>query len=131
MESASFEKASFLQLQPRRFAFILTHERLSLPDIRMMLMQGLNERYQSRRSQVIPVFMPDYASTDEEFQQWVQKSELLVYDGVFIPPMLPPGVEHRLLGLPVPRILLNFPPIGAKLGGRPDDLANCQPGIAV
>lgn len=45
------------------------------------------------------------------FAEWVDKHQLLHYDGIFIAPrLMPPETEERLLTLPMPRILLNYPP---------------------
>jgi LacI family transcriptional regulator len=113
-ESTLFEHTSLMSLQPRRFLMVLEDGQPSLHNVQLELMKGLNERYHGTSSRVSPIFIPAKLVTKEAFDEWAEESGVIYADGVFIPPMIPQDMEEWLLQLPVHRILLNFPPIGAQ-----------------
>lgn len=98
----------------RRFAFVLVGEQAELSDIHIKLLRGLHDRYQPLRHQVVPVFMPETFKGKGGLTDWLEESGLPHYDGLFIPPMLKPAHERMLLGLGLPRILLNYPRPGTR-----------------
>lgn len=113
-ESALFEHTSLQALQPRRFYMVLQERSTAPSHIHMELLKGLNQRFHGTHSSVAPLFAPPGVSrTDAAWREWSEGCGLAFADGIFIPPMTPSELEKRLLALPLPRILLNFPPTGA------------------
>ncbi len=113
-ESSVFEHTSLQQLQPRRFYMVLQERPVAPSHIHLELLTGLNQRFHGTHSSVAPLFAPpDVSVTDAAWREWSEGCGLAFADGVFIPPMTPPELEKRLLALPLPRVLLNFPPTGA------------------
>lgn len=113
-ESALFEHTSLQSLQPRRFYMVLQEHNASPSHVHLELLKGLNQRFHGTHSSVAPLFAPAAASqSDAAWREWSDGCGLAFADGIFIPPMTPPELEKRLLDLPLPRILLNFPPTGA------------------
>lgn len=113
-ESSLFEHTSLQTLQPRRFYLVLQERPAAPSHINLDLLKGLNQRFHGTNSSVAPLFAPSGASlTDVSWAEWSEGCGLAYADGIFIPPMTPPELEKRLLALPLPRILLNFPPTGA------------------
>jgi LacI family transcriptional regulator len=115
-ESNLFEHTSLMSMKARRFFFVLAGQEAASSHVIMELIRGLNDRYQSTNHQVVPVFIPDSCGSEGDgLEAWAEQSGAAYADGIFIPPMLPAEVEERLLGLSVPRILMNFPPVGAQV----------------
>lgn len=113
-ESSLFEHTSLQTLQPRRFFLVLEERYAAASQIHLELLAGLNRRFHGTNSTVTPLFAPaDALRGDHAWSAWSEICGLPYADGVFIPPMAPAELEKRLLALPLPRILLNFPPTGA------------------
>lgn len=112
-EEALFHTLPMKQLQKRRFAFVIPDRHHEMPQVVLLLLQGLNECYQGTNYQVVPVFMPVHSPEGWTFEEWAEHSGTIHMDGIFIAPMFPEELEAMLLELPVPRILLNIPPTGA------------------
>lgn len=113
-ESSLFEHTSLQALQPRRFYMVLQESATTPSQIHLELLKGLNQRFHGSHSSVAPLFASSGVShSDLAWREWSEGCGLAYADGIFIPPMTPPELEKRLLDLPLPRILLNFPPTGA------------------
>jgi LacI family transcriptional regulator len=101
------EHISLLAPKTRRFAFI-GHER-SLTIQKHLILMGIHEKLGEFGHSVEQV-APRRIIHPSDFRQWVEQCGLLYYDGVFIPPLIDPGLEACLLEFHFPRVLINFPP---------------------
>lgn len=94
--------------------FLLVHNKLSL-NFNRLLLQGLHERFMEFGHKVETLLVPDGLRA-QDFRDWAEERELLYADGVFIAPRMGiDEVEAELLKLPIPKILLNYPPPEAKI----------------
>ena len=110
-QSLGFDGISPYPVMQRRF--ILLHNALSL-NFNKLLLQGLRERFLEFGHTVQPLLLPSELRP-EQFDAWCEEQDLLYSDGIFIAPRLNDDrLEEKLLQLPIPRILLNYPPPGAK-----------------
>lgn len=97
---------------PRSFFLIQSEQSLGF---HRLLMQGLHERFAEFGHRITPVLLPK-SMPASRFDAWADQLDLLYADGIFIAPRITPEwFEDRLLQLPVPRILLNFPPPEARV----------------
>ncbi|MDR6878592.1 LacI family DNA-binding transcriptional regulator [Bacillus sp. 3255] len=89
--------------------FVLVQNKLSL-NFNRLLLQGLHERFMEFGHTVQPLLIPPDLKPSQ-FEAWAEEQELLYAEGVFIAPRMNHDLlERQLLELPLPRILLNFPP---------------------
>ncbi|MCC2683407.1 MAG: LacI family transcriptional regulator [Paenibacillaceae bacterium] len=94
-------------LKSRRFAFV-GHERV-LTIQKHLILLGIREKL-GEFGHTVEQVAPRRIAHPSEFRQWVEQCGLLYYDGVFIPPLIDPGLEACLLEFHFPRVLINFPP---------------------
>ncbi|TMV47341.1 LacI family transcriptional regulator [Paenibacillus mesophilus] len=91
-----------------RRRFVLVQNDQSLNHNRLLL-KGLHERFWEIGHTVEPVLLPP-GLKDTEFGEWAETAGLPYAEGIFIAPRLSVySLEDKLLKLPVPRILLNYP----------------------
>lgn len=96
----------------KRFVLVKTKQSYSC---HRLLLEGLNERFASLGHQIEPLSLP-VVSREKEMREWIEVGGLGYADGLFISPSLhPTQLETKLLELPIPKILLNFPPLGTKV----------------
>jgi LacI family transcriptional regulator len=89
--------------------FLLVQNKWSL-NFNRLLLQGLHERFMEFGHKVETLMVPDRIRV-QEFREWAEERELHYADGVFIAPRMGyDEVEEELLNLPIPKILLNYPP---------------------
>jgi LacI family transcriptional regulator len=86
---------------------VLTHD---TPFFRIQL-QGIQDRLLELGHTVSASFMPDSIKNQQQFEHWVEYVELHYYDGIFIPATIPDLTEQLLIQLPIPKVLINFPPV--------------------
>lgn len=107
------EQIPIYSSKPRRFAFIVP------PDGLVFIHQSLYEGIQSRLAEfghkLEMHFAPQDAGSDAEFDEWMDKHGLLFTDGLFLAPMITARTEEKLISLPLPKILLNYPPPAARV----------------
>lgn len=112
MESLATDGVSLFPQAKRRFLLLLCEASLNY---NALLCEGLRERFQEFGHTVEALVLPE-RWTEREFDNWIKDSGVRYADGIFIAPRLYPSQwEDRLLALPVPRILLNFPPPEARV----------------
>lgn len=88
--------------------FVLVQNKQSL-NFNRLLLQGLHERFMEFGHTVQPLLIPPDLKPSH-FESWAEDQELLYAEGVFIAPRMNHDLlEQKLLELPLPRILLNFP----------------------
>ncbi|TNJ63007.1 LacI family transcriptional regulator [Paenibacillus hemerocallicola] len=74
-----------------------------------LLLKGLHERFWEIGHTVEPVLLPGELKAGD-FGDWAESKGLSYAEGIFIAPRLSVhSLEEKLLRLPVPRILLNYP----------------------
>jgi LacI family transcriptional regulator len=105
--SLGYEKTPLLSSKRRRFCMVLTHD---TPFFRNQL-QGIQDRLLELGHTVSASFMSGSIHNSQQFEQWTEHIELSYYDGLFIPPTIPQLPEQLLLQLPLPKVLINFPPV--------------------
>ncbi|MBW4079872.1 LacI family DNA-binding transcriptional regulator [Paenibacillus sp. S150] len=114
VDSGLLERTSLAAIRQRRFFIVLEDQSSGPNSIHMELIKGLNEGYRGTGCLVTPLFLPPALPAGAApFAGWAEDSGLLYADGIFIPPMILPDIEQLLLQLPLPRVLINFPPSGA------------------
>ncbi|RAV12500.1 LacI family DNA-binding transcriptional regulator [Paenibacillus contaminans] len=114
-QAASLEGVPLYAGKPYRFLFVVPTEQLKQSYIHHLLLQGLQERLAEIGHTATMLFMPDNVQTDQQFAAWMEQHEVSYADGIFMTPNTPLFAEQKLLELPMPRILLNFPPPGAPI----------------
>lgn len=94
--------------------FVLVQNKQSL-NFNRLLLQGLHERFMEFGHTVQPHLIPPDLKPSQ-FEAWAEEQQLLYAEGVFIAPRMSHDLlEQKLLELPLPRILLNFPPPESKV----------------
>ncbi|UKS24851.1 LacI family transcriptional regulator [Paenibacillus sp. HWE-109] len=89
--------------------FVLVQNKQSL-NFNRLLLQGLHERFMEFGHTVQPLLIPPQLKPPQ-FEAWAEDQGLLYAEGIFIAPRMSHDLlEQKLLELPLPRILLNFPP---------------------
>ncbi|MGG1518838.1 LacI family DNA-binding transcriptional regulator [Paenibacillus oryzisoli] len=110
-----------------RMRFLLIQTAESVP-YNVRLLQGLQDRFFSFGHRIELLQLPK-AIREEAMAGWLEENDVHYADGVFIAPsILPQTWERPLFELPVPRILLSFPPSGVKIDSVIWDVyeATCQ-----
>ncbi|RAV22564.1 LacI family DNA-binding transcriptional regulator [Paenibacillus contaminans] len=97
----------------RRFMLIITRANGS-SDLNQLLLAGLQDKLSEFGHSIETVIAPETFDQSYRFEDWAEKYNLQYADGIFIPPLTGPELESKLLELPMPRIILNFPPPAAK-----------------
>lgn len=108
----AYERISPYPLVKRRF--VLLHNEQSL-NFNRLLLAGLHDRFTEFGHTVEPILIPlDLKPRD--LNDWVESTGILYAEGMFIAPRMNGTItEELLLQLPLPRILLNFPPAESKV----------------
>ncbi|HZG77189.1 MAG TPA: LacI family DNA-binding transcriptional regulator [Paenibacillus sp.] len=109
--SAWFERVPRLLSNGKRFALLLAEDS---PFFRLQL-TGLQERLNELGHSVAVTFLPPSVANLRGLSQWVEHAQLTYYDGLFLPPAIPDWIEKALLELPLPKVMINFPPPLAKI----------------
>jgi LacI family transcriptional regulator len=110
--SLIYEGIPRLSIKQRRFLMV-TSSNVSLSPSIQLLFQGLKERLFEHGHKIDLAFMPDSLPA-QRFQGWVEQEGVMYADGLFITALIPEPLESQLLKLKLPRILINFPPVGSK-----------------
>jgi len=108
------EQIPIYRSKPRRFHFILPAS--GHFHLHTQLIEGLTGRLAEFGHQLTLQHAPaDPGTTGEVFAEWLEESGILYSEGIFLPPMLDVMTEQRICALPLPIILLNFPPPAAEV----------------
>ncbi|OAS22695.1 LacI family DNA-binding transcriptional regulator [Paenibacillus oryzisoli] len=108
-----------------RFLLVQTAESVSY---NRLLLEGLQDRFFSFGHRIELLMLPQRVKQDK-MAVWLEEAGILYADGIFIAPsILPQAWEAALFDLPIPRILLSFPPSGVKIDSVIWDVyeATCQ-----
>ncbi|XID93496.1 substrate-binding domain-containing protein [Paenibacillaceae bacterium WGS1546] len=102
----SAERIPWTLAKPRRFAMLVTGDssfhRLQLEGVRVRL----NELGHSLYTLLVPASITGASGLDE----WLEKNGLFFADGLIMTAAIPEWMEDALLKLPIPKVLLNYPP---------------------
>ncbi|GAA3401605.1 LacI family DNA-binding transcriptional regulator [Paenibacillus hodogayensis] len=99
----------------KRFLLVQTFRSVNQVSLYRMLLEGLHERFASFGHEIELLVLPGSA-TGKEMDEWIVQHNIEYADGLFIAPGIAPSQwETKLLRLNVPKILLNFPPLGCKV----------------
>ncbi|GAB6928171.1 LacI family DNA-binding transcriptional regulator [Paenibacillus sp. JCM 10914] len=119
------ERISIYSTKSRRFAYIMP--RRSLGTIHRQLLDGIQTQLtqfgHTLETLTEPTLQEAAAFRPKHEEGWAWRSGLHYMDGVFIPPLIAPVVEEQLISLPVPAILLNYPPPAAAVDSVVWDVA--------
>jgi LacI family transcriptional regulator len=108
----AYERISPYPIVQRRFVLLYNQQSLNF---NRLLLSGLHDRFTEFGHKVEPLLIPPDLKL-HAFNDWVETTGLLYAEGVFIAPrMTSKEMDELLLQLPLPRILLNFPPPESKV----------------
>lgn len=101
-----YEKSPKLMTGRKRFTLLLNKD---TPFFQLQL-AGLQERLHEYGHSITVSFLPSFVKDRQGLDRWVEQTDLLYNDGLFIPPTIHPELEAMLLSLPLPKVLINYPP---------------------
>lgn len=113
--SMMLEQIPLHSSQMRRFIFLIAAEQGLRSALHNALLESVQTRLAEAGHRIEVVFVPENLQFDDMFDAWVKQNNILFADGIFISPVISQEIEQKLIDLQLPRILLNFPPIGAKI----------------
>jgi LacI family transcriptional regulator len=98
-------------LERKRFLLLQTTQSLNFYNL---LLQGLHERFASLGHHIELLMLPSTIK-EKVMEEWIELNGLEFTDGLFIAPSISPiEWEPKPLQLPVPKILLSYPPLERK-----------------
>lgn len=95
--------------KPRRFMLIMPNDG---PFYRLQS-DGLERRLHELGHVVQAVVLPQGCTDEAKLSDWAERSGLLLQDGLFLTPALAGWTESALLDVPLPKVMINFPPAQA------------------
>lgn len=99
-------------IEKMRFLLVQTEASVSYNE---RLIGGLRDRFASFGHHIEACLLPT-SIREGAMSDWLEEHGLAYTDGIFIAPSLTPkSWEDELLKLPVPKILLSYPPLGTKV----------------
>ncbi|WP_020618130.1 LacI family DNA-binding transcriptional regulator [Paenibacillus daejeonensis] len=113
--SMLFERTPLYANRSRRFLFLLPSQIGLNSALHQALLESVQHRLTDAGHKVELLFVPEELDGAAGWEPWAAKHELVYADGLFLSPNLKEAVERRLIELPVPAVMLNFPPVGANL----------------
>jgi LacI family transcriptional regulator len=113
--NAAQDVAGEKQEKAYRFLFVVDPDQMKDSYLHNLLLQGLQECYAELGHTVSVLFLPHQDETEEQFAAWLAQHDVPSSDGIFITPNISKYSEQRLIALQMPRILINFPPSGARI----------------
>ncbi|WP_161408718.1 LacI family DNA-binding transcriptional regulator [Paenibacillus silvestris] len=97
-----------------KMRFLLAQTEASL-NYHARLIGGLQDRFASFGHHIEVCMLPT-SIRSSEMSGWLEERGIAYTDGIFIAPSLTPkSWEDELLKLPIPKILLSYPPLGTKV----------------
>ncbi|MFD0714241.1 LacI family DNA-binding transcriptional regulator [Paenibacillus sp. GCM10027626] len=114
-ENALLDGTGLLHKGMRRFLFIVASDRGFLEETHQFVLQGIHDCFDPLQYRIDVVFIPEHNRPELFWEDWLEEHALLHADGIFISHMMPEELEAKLLQISVPKILINFPPTGAKV----------------
>lgn len=96
--------------KPRRFVMLLRSEH----PFHSEQVEGLDQRLHELGHVLTSVVIPRNLEREKDLMEWLERSGVVYADGLFLPPALPVWIESALLRLPVPKVMINYPPDAAE-----------------
>lgn len=106
-----YERVPRLITSAKRFIMLLPGD----TPFNQLLLAGLHDRLDEMGHSVTAMLLPDKIANREQLQSWVDNSGLMYSDGLILAPSIPDWKEEALLSLPIPKVLINFPPMLARV----------------
>ncbi len=100
------ERIPWAYAHARRFAMLIVEDSL----FHRQQLTGVQIRLNELGHSLYPLIMPSELTEGAEFEQWLSRNELSFFDGLFLTAALPEWMESALLQLPIPKVLINYPP---------------------
>src|SRR5690606_25573376 len=99
----------------RRLVFLTIPNTIKKTGINRILDEGLKERLVQMGNRLDTIELPSRSRlSEEQVEDIIQQNGLAYADGLFLSFSLSGAWEQELLKLPVPKVFLNFPPVGAE-----------------
>lgn len=92
--------------KPRRFAMVMAGE----GPFYSLQVEGLDRRLHELGHHLVSLVIPARLVGEQDLQEWLERSGVLYMDGLFLSPALPYWIEAALLHLPLPKVMINYPP---------------------
>jgi LacI family transcriptional regulator len=100
------ERIPWAYAHPRRFAMLMVGDSM----FHRLQLTGVQLRLNELGHSLYPLIVPSELSEGIEFDKWLSRNDLSFFDGLFLTAALPEWMESALLELPIPRVLMNYPP---------------------
>lgn len=113
LRGLAVEQIPIYRSKPRHFHFIVPA--LGQFHLHTQLIEGLSGRLAEFGHHLTLLRAPAANWTEQSYTDWLEESGVAYSDGLFLPPMLDVRTEERICSLPLPKILLNFPPPAAEV----------------
>jgi LacI family transcriptional regulator len=102
----SAERIPWVNTKPRRFAMLMSSD---LPFHQQQL-EGVQIRMNELGQTLYPLLIPRVLSAQADLEEWLERNGVRYTDGLFLTAALPEWMETILLKLPIPKVLINYPP---------------------
>ncbi|WP_214629453.1 LacI family DNA-binding transcriptional regulator [Paenibacillus agaridevorans] len=102
----SAERIPWSSAKPRRFAMLIVGD----SDFHQMQLEGVRVRLNELGHSLYPLLVPAEISGEDELRHWLDNNGLFFADGLFLTAVIPEWMESILLELPLPKVLINYPP---------------------
>ncbi|MHA6484555.1 LacI family DNA-binding transcriptional regulator [Paenibacillus sp. strain BS8-2] len=100
------ERIPWAGAKPRRFAMLTFGDSV----FHQLQLEGVRIRLNELGHSLYPLMMPVEMDGEEELRHWLDNNGLFFADGLFLTAVIPEWVEAVLLELPMPKVLINYPP---------------------
>ncbi len=102
----SAERILLVNAKPRRFVILMKG------DMRFhhQQLEGLQIRLNELGHILIPLLVPSTLIIKVDLEEWLERNGVHYMDGLFLTAALPEWMESDLLKLPIPKVLINYPP---------------------
>jgi LacI family transcriptional regulator len=97
--------------KPRRFAMLMAFN----SSLYHLQLEGLHKRLHELGHVLTSMILPMQFVGENELLEWMERSGVMFMDGLFLPPALPDWIEAAILRLPLPKVMINYPPDGTEI----------------
>lgn len=111
IRSLRAERIISYPIERKRFLLVQTEQSVGY---NRLLLEGLHDRFASFGHHIEICLLPAL-TRETAMAEWLEEQAVAFTDGLFIAPsILPKTWESVLLQIPIPKILLSYPPLGTK-----------------
>jgi len=110
-EGIAAERIPWAYTKPHRFAMLIIGD----TNFHRLQLEGVQLRLNELGHSLYPLIVPGNLSEGAEFRAWLEQNELFFADGLFLTAAIPEWMEAALLKLPLPKVLINYPPVLAEV----------------